>query len=330
MKILKLVLSAILLLSLIIIPLTVVAAEKQITLRFGHVMPKNHIDHKVGLWAKKRLAERTNGKVNLELYPSEILGNALEMGEACMAGTLDMTDPHGPYSAFWKPFGVIDFPYVFKSWEHAEKIYWGPLGKELADGFLKKTGIRILAWYPNGFRNLLSTKPIPVLELKDMKGCKIRVHSNPIAISIFKSLGASPIPMGYGEIYTSLQTGVIDAMEGTSMSMHSGKFAEVAKYLAHTQHIFLMVSAAISEKKFKSLPPDIQKIMIEEYRKSQNVYSDWAKKDYTQNFDTVRKLIKWETYPDLEPFSAAVKPTFYKIAKDIGIDDWMRRAQEQE
>jgi tripartite ATP-independent transporter DctP family solute receptor len=305
-----------------------VSAEKQIKLRYGHPMPPTHVENTTGLWIKKQLAERTKGIVNLEVYPSEMLGSALEMGEACMAGTLDMTDPFGAYSRFWQPFGVVDFPFIIKDWKQYESVFFGPLGKELADGLLQNTGIRILGWWPNGFRNLLSTKPVPILEVKDIKGLKVRLDQNPLAMQTFKAIGASPVAMGYGEVYTSLTSGVIDAMEGTILSMNAGKFAEVAKYLAHTKHRFLTTSIGISEKRFKSLPPNIQKILLEVCKESQYIYLNAAKNGESEASEQVRKFIKWETYPDLRPFVEAVKPTFEKTAREIKVEDWLNKVEK--
>lgn len=310
----------------LVITSNVIAAEK-ITLRFAHVMPATHMTQQVALWIKSELAKRSGGQINFEIFPAEMLGNVLEQAEAVRTGTLDMFSCHGPVSRFWPAFGVIDFPYIVMDWSHWEKIYWGNPGKELSDGLLENTGIRILGWWPHGFRNVLSTKPIPVLEPKDMKGVKIRMHPNPIAMETFKAFGASPVPMGYGEIYTSLSSGVIDAMEGTPMSMVSGRFIEVAKYLAHTQHFFLTDSIAISEKRFKSLPSDIQKTLSDVCKESQKIWSDLAIKDNITSFEKIRKTIKWETYPDLRSLSQAVKPPFEKIAKEIKIDGWIDKVE---
>jgi tripartite ATP-independent transporter DctP family solute receptor len=285
-------------------------------LRFGHTFQTSHNNHTVGAEFAKLVKEKTNGQCQIKIFPNAVLGSEVEMDEMVMAGTLDITPSGGILSNFWPKLGVIDLPYMIRDFDHADKVLYGPAGEELSRGIFKTTGMKVLVWWPSGFRITLCRKR-PIKRLEDFKGIKIRTHQNPVVVRTFNLLGASPVPMSFTEVYTGLQTGVIDAMESPASTIAAMKFVEVAKNLSHTDHFFSMNALLINNKKFESLPPNVQKAITEAAKDTIPL----MKKILAKNIDDGLKQIlaggATDSYPDLKPFRKAVEPIYDEFGKKL-------------
>lgn len=301
---------------------SIVQAQEKIVLQYGHLMATTHNLQIVGEWMQKELAERTNDLVELKIYPNAVLGNETEMVEGCRIGTLDMTPTGGPLGAWVEKMRVVDMPYVFDSYEHFKRCFVdpGPVGKELAGEILKEADLRVLGWFAQGFR-ITTCRTKPIMKLEDFKGVKIRTHENPLVVATFRALGAEAIPMAFGEVYTSLKTGVIDAMESPASTIGAMRFCEVAPYISHTDHFFLLTALVIGEKKFNSLPADIKKVVLDVGKESQYVMLDALEENIQLGLSQMRALETLETWPDLEPFREAVKPVVKEYGEKYGVTD---------
>ncbi|MGA8280268.1 MAG: DctP family TRAP transporter solute-binding subunit, partial [Desulfobacterales bacterium] len=201
------------------------------------------------------------------------------------------------------------------------KVLDGPIGTDIAALF-NKVGIRSLGWYENGFRNITNSKR-PIEKPEDMNGLKIRVMEDDVFILTMKSLGASPLPMAFGELYTALEQKTVDAQENPLAVIYSSRFFEVQKYLAMTGHFYSPALLLISEIAWQRLTPEQQGILAEAATQAR----DYERKISMQADQTLEVELKKEgmqvSHPDKAPFVTAVAPVYENpsVIKAIGGGD---------
>lgn len=242
--------------------MTVLPIQAKTTLKLATVTPPHHA-YSVGAKEFARLIkEGTNGEVVIKVYPGGQLGKGeRELLEGEQVGTIDLAvTATGPVSNFSPDMGVVDLPFLFTSTDHVDKVLDGPIGRELLDG-LDKAGIKGLAFFENGFRNFTNSKR-DLLTPGDFKGLKFRTMENPVHLASVRQLGAQAVPMSWGEVYTSLQTGVMDGQENPIAIIHAFKLSEVQKYLSLTGHFYSPAPLTMSLKKFKQLKPEWQELFL--------------------------------------------------------------------
>lgn len=208
----------------------------------------------------KLVSERSQGEIEIKFYPDSTLGNTPAIVSGTRGGTIDMgmVGAHA-LSGLSKDFAVLDLPFIFTDKAHAYRFLDGQGGKELFDG-IKSKGIIGLAFFENGFRNITNNKK-PIETPDDLKGLKIRVPQSQILVKTFEALGANPVPMAFGELYTAMETGAIDSQDHPMPALFSGKFYEVQKYLSLTNHAYTAVSVIINKRKFDKLSAEQQQII---------------------------------------------------------------------
>lgn len=237
-----------------------VAAE--VTVQVGYENhPGEPFDLGCNEW-KRLVEERSNGTMKLELYPSSQLGSKNDIIDQMLAGDSVVTLADG---AFYAERGVPDFnilfaPYLFATWEDCWNLIKSDWYKEQSDK-LESRGLKLLGsnWV-YGDRHTLTVRP--VRKVADLRGMKIRVPNNAIQIAGFEVLGASPTPLPLGDVYTSLQQGVIDGLENPIPVLYNGKFQEVAKYLTLDGHIKNFTTLVCGSLFFDSLTPEQQEILV--------------------------------------------------------------------
>ncbi len=230
--------------------------------RIGSIEPEgtSQLDA-VKAWASA-VNKDTGGKVQIEIFPNSQLGTEEAMLAAVTSGSLDGELVATAILEQQVPrISVLDLPYVFKSPSVEEKLLQGPLSDKFASLMLDKH-IKLLAWTTLGTRDILSKKPIQ--SLADMKGVKIRVPAAPVYVGAFKALGADPAPIAYNEVYTSLQSGVVQAVEVAPEQLYTAKFYEVAKNLTITNHITIAQAMVMNDKAFASLPDNYRQIVTKD------------------------------------------------------------------
>lgn len=244
------------LLSLIIM-MVAVPAMAETTLRIGHLANTDHLWHKASEKFAEEVAERTDGEVNVEIFPNEILGSERETLEGIRTGTIaDMTIT-GETLGNWAPkVGILGAMYLFRDSEHIKKVADGPIGEEIEQNILEESNIRVLTWFERGPRYLTSNRPIRTPE--DAEGLKMRVPNVPWFIKGWQEIGANPAPMAFSEVFTALQQGVMDAQENPLALIDSAKFYEVQDYVNLTGHIRQWIYFVIGEDQFQSLTEDQQ------------------------------------------------------------------------
>lgn len=252
----------------LIVLLTFLPAHAKTTLKMATVTPDHHAYTRGAQEFARLVEEGTNGEVVIKVYGGGQLGKGeRELLEGLQLGTIDLAvTATGPVSNFSADMGVVDLPFLFTSYEHVDKVLDGPIGRSLLDG-LENANIKGLAFFENGFRNFTNSKR-SLISPKDFEGLKFRTMENPVHLASVRQLGAQAVPMSWGEVYTSLQTGVIDGQENPVAIVYAFKLSEVQKYLSLTGHFYSPAPMSMSLKKFKSLNSEHQKVLLDAALKS--------------------------------------------------------------
>ncbi len=213
-------------------------ARKVSILKLAHGLDVNHSVHKGMVYMAERLAEKSNGTMKIEIYPNQQLGTERQCLELLQIGSLDMTKVSAAVLENFSPkMKVFGLPFLFRSKDHALKVMDSEIGKEiLNDG--EKFWLKGLCYYDSGSRSFY-TKDRPVTTPKDLEGLKIRVMESVTSMNMVRSLGGSPTPISWGELYTSLQQGVVDGAENNPPSFYLSGHYEVCKYYSLDEHTIL-------------------------------------------------------------------------------------------
>nr|WP_299074441.1 TRAP transporter substrate-binding protein [uncultured Allomuricauda sp.] len=205
------------------------------TLYFAHSLPQSHPVHKGALKFKEVLAQKSGGKLTVKIFPDAQLGSEREVLELLQIGSLAITKVSAAtLSNFVPEYEVLGVPYLFRNKEHQNAVLDGEIGKSILEKG-SKFWLRGLCYYDAGSRSFY-TKTKPVRKPEDLKGLKIRVMNNQMAINMVNALGGSATPMAYGELYTAIQQGVVDGAENNPPSFVSSNHYEVSKYYTIDEH----------------------------------------------------------------------------------------------
>jgi len=227
--------------------------EKPIVLKAAHVLSTTSYLQK-GLEKFAELVEqKTGGKVKVEIYPGGVLGGERDNFEAMQLGALDVAPITTALSSSFLPkFGAFDLPFIFRDTEHAFKTADGPVGQQLLKE-LESQKVVGLGYWTAGFRSVYTSK-VPVRKPEDLEGLKIRLMENSVHANSFKCLGAIPVPMAWGELYTALQQGTVDGAENSIPAIYTSKHYEVCKNLSLTRHFCALSPLLISKATYDRLP----------------------------------------------------------------------------
>jgi tripartite ATP-independent transporter DctP family solute receptor len=269
-----------------------------------------------------RVAERTGENFQIQTFPSEQAGNERAMFDSLVLGNLDMAKiSTGVVSTSVPEFGVLDLPYVFRDLDHMMKTIDSPVGEYLA-GKLEEQGVKILFWMEQGTRSFYTVgKPINTPD--DLKGLKIRTINSPVMVDTIAAFGATPTPMGFGDLYLGLKTGAVDGAENAPDAIWYAKQHEVSKYLSLTNHFRTPVIVALNKAKFDALSPEYQEIIMQTARETQ----EWSGTLYSRVsealLDTLATNGMTVVKVDEAPFRAAVESVYSAHAKSFGtlLDD---------
>ena len=235
---------------------------KERTIRFGHLQPLSHPQSAAIRHFAEVVAQKSNGKMRVREFPSSQLGNELQQQAALQSGTQEMMAGATTTLVGMVPeFGVLDFPFVISTYAQADGLLDGKLGQALFET-LPNRGLIGLTYLENGFRNVTNSRG-PIEKQENLAGLKIRVMQNPIYIEAFKTLGAVPVPLAFGELFTAMETRAVDAQENPFGIIISNKFYEVQKYLSITNHSY-NTNVALVSKRFWDRLSDIEKQIIQE------------------------------------------------------------------
>ena len=209
------------------------------------------------------LEEKSGGKIKVKLFASGTLGNDVTMISALQGGTLEMTVPDTSTLVNiggLEPFGLINLPFLLKSGEQADGLLDGPFGQKLL-AKLPDTGLVGLGFWENGFRQVTNSRRA-IATAEDFSGLKLRVIQNPLFIETFSAMGVSAQPMPFPEVYTALETGVVDGQENPLATILASKFYEVQEYAVMSNHIYSVWALLMGKKFWDKLSPDEQQLVM--------------------------------------------------------------------
>jgi tripartite ATP-independent transporter DctP family solute receptor len=294
-----------------------ISQEKQVVLKLGHAVAPEHPYHLGAVRYSDLVAQRTKGKVKIDVYPSTQLGNERDMVEGLQLGTIDLVvTSTGPLGGFVPRMFVVDLPFLFRDRGHAYKVLDGPIGRELLDAFSAK-GIKGLAFWENGFRQMTNSVR-PIEKPEDLRGIKIRTMENKVHLSAFRAFGASPTPMAWSEVYTALQQKTIDAQENPIAIIYFQKIYEVQKYLALTDHFYSPTPLLMSLKAFNNLPKNIQKIMLDTAMECATFERNLLRDNEAKQLAEIKAKGMQVILPNKKPFQDAVVPVYKEFESQFG------------
>lgn len=238
-------------------------AQQPLTLKMAHIYPPGNIWYEAAESYAKAVEQRSGGKVKIQIAHSGTTGDWPASIEALKIGTNDIVlQSVGTLDRYHQIAGIEAYPYLVRDVDHFKKVYYGPRGRELFDEISAKTQFRIIGAGYRGARHMTSNKL--VRNVNELKGVKLRVPPLKMYRTTWEMLGASATPMGVAELFTSLAQGVVDGQENPLEIVESQKFNEVQKYVIETAHILGAMTFIFHEPRFKSLPPDVAKMLSEE------------------------------------------------------------------
>ncbi len=294
------------------------AQNAPIRLVFSHHLPTTHLGHKTTETFAQRVKDGTGGQVTIDIKPASQLFNLRTSAEALQLGTLDMCWSDLGTLANWQPpLGFISMPFLFNDFDHVKRVMYGPPGKQVTEIAKDALGVEILSLGASGFRVFLSKKPIHKAD--DVRGIKLRVPEIPTWVAMAKAMGANPTPIPAGEMYTALQTGVIDAIEVPADYIVSAKIYEVAGFATRTHHIFTEVSMMASAKKMATFPANVQKVIREEaVRAVQKDMWDANIAEQTAAWNELAGRVKANAAPDIDSFRSKMGPVLTDFVAKTG------------
>ncbi|MGD9569453.1 MAG: DctP family TRAP transporter solute-binding subunit [Sedimentibacter sp.] len=232
------------------------ASNEELVFKFGHVLAPDH-PYNLGAEKFKEILEANAPQpVRVEVFHSSQLGSERDLTEGLQLGTVDLALVPGTIASFEPKMKLFSLPFLFNDEEHAHKVLDGEVGSEIAADLPSK-GLRLLAYWENGFRNVTNSKK-PINTPDDLKGLKIRVPEDKIYVETFTAWGSNPVTMSFGELYTALQQKTIDAQENPLAIIYTNKFNEIQGYLSLTKHIYGTAPLLISEITWNKLSPEMQ------------------------------------------------------------------------
>lgn len=305
----------------IVMAVGTMAFAADVTLKLGHIADPKNPYAQGGQKFAELVSEKSDGAMEIQVFPSSQLGNQRDLVEGLTLGTVDMClSSSAVLGNFLPQIAVFDLPFIFRDRAHTFKAL-DTIGMEIAKG-LEPRGIKVLAFFENGVRNLTNNIR-PVYKPEDMEGLKIRVMEQPIYISMMKALGANPTPMAFGELFTALQQGVVDGQENPAAHIYTKRFFEVQKYISLTAHTYSAEPMLISMITWKKLTPEQQSVLQE----SANEAKDWQRKlaiDLESSYwDKIRKSGKSEIIEDVdrEAFKEATAGVWADFEDKVGKDN---------
>ncbi|MBX2871132.1 MAG: TRAP transporter substrate-binding protein [Saprospiraceae bacterium] len=288
--------------------------EEGKVLKLAHGLDVKHPVHGGMVYMAQDLAQRSGGKLKIQIYPSGQLGSERQCLELLQIGSLDMTKVSAaPLENFSPKTKVLSLPYIFRDEDHAWEVFNGEIGKELLVG-AEEFWLRGLCFYDAGSRSFY-TKDRPINSPADLKGLKIRVQNSQTALQMVSALGGSPTPISFGELYTSLQQGVVDGAENNAPSFYTSRHYEVCKYYSIDEH---------------AVVPDVLLIGTSTWNRLSQQEQEWLQAAADASVTEQRKLWKVANqealdkvveagveiiYPDKAPFSSQVSE-IYESYKD--------------
>ena len=290
-------------------------AFAQLEIKLGHVGEPGSIFQK----ASDEFARRANAKLGsagkVIVYGSSQLGGDKEMVQKLKLGTIDIAVPSTVMSSEVDLFGIFDMPYIVKDRAHMAKIekeiFWPKIEPEA-----EKKGLKVLAVWENGVRHLTNNKR-PIKVPADLQGIKLRVPEGKWRVKMFQAYGANPSPMKFSELFTALQTGVMDGQENPFTQIYSAKLQEVQKYLSLSGHVYTPAYVVVGTRHWNTLPADVRKVLEDTAKETQAFVYETAAKDDNELLAKLKTAGMQVNDVDKDAFIKASAAVYDEFGKEV-------------
>lgn len=308
---------------------TAVSAQETL-LRSSDTHPDGYPTVEAVKYMGELIKERTDGRIGIEVYHSAQLGEEKDTIEQTQFGVIDLNRVSmGPFNNIVEETQVVSLPYIFRSIDHMHKVMDGPIGEEILAAFEPHDLIG-LAYYDGGARSFYNSEK-PIKSMEDLKGLKFRVMQSDIFVDMVNALGGNATPMPYGEVYSSIQTGVIEGAENNWPSFESSKHFEVAKHYTLDEHLIVPEVLVMSKKSWEKLSPEDQEIVRAAAKESVTKMRELWQAREAESEKMVREAgVEVVKDIDKQPFIDAMKPVYEKYVTNDKLKDLVARIQATE
>ncbi|AXI00197.1 TRAP transporter substrate-binding protein DctP [Sporosarcina sp. PTS2304] len=283
-----------------------------VKLQLGHALSEGTPASDLLNEMAKNVEEKTEGRVDIDIFPNSQLGSETEMLEQLQLGTMEAgAIMVGTMQSLDKKMAIEDLPYMWKDIDHAREAYQGEFGEYLAN-IMNEQGMKKIGYLEWGFRHITNNKR-PIVKPEDMKGLSIRVAESNLRIDAFEQLGALPTVMAFSEVYGALQQGALDAQENPLANIVAPKFDEVQKYLSLTGHFYNTIMMVVDNDVWDKISEEDQKVILEEsdrISKEVLVKNDEMEDDYIKTLGERGMQINDDV--DTQAFREAMLPVYDK------------------
>lgn len=296
-------------------------------LKLGHGLDASHSVHKAMVFMAERVNEESNGKMRIDIYPSQQLGSERELLELLQIGSLDITKVSSSVLEGFEPlFKIFSVPFLFENEEHRFSVYDGKIGRELLDA---GQNIRLvgLTYYDAGTRSFY-TKDRPILHPDSLQGMKIRVQESPASLQMVNLLGGSATPISFGELYTALQQRIVDGAENNPPSLYLTRHYEVVDYYSLDEHTAVPDMLFASQFTWERLT-DEEKEILRNAAQESAIYQRklWAEST-NEAMQAVQEAGIEVVRPDKEPFREKLQPMYEEYAQNEELNSYIERIEE--
>ena len=304
--------------------LTTAAFAQEIVLKSSDTHPDGYPTVEAVKYMGELLKERSGGRIAVEVYHSAQLGEEKDTIEQTRAGVIDLNRVSmGPFNGLVPETRVVSLPYIFRSVDHMHNVMDSDIGADILSGF-EAHGLVGLAYYDGGARSFYNREK-PITSIDDLKGMKFRVMQSDIFVDMVSALGANAVPLPYGEVYSSIETGVIDGAENNFPSYESAKHSEVAKHYSLDEHLIVPEVLVMAKSSWDKLSADDQALVKQAARDSVAKQRElWQAREAVS-----RKMVEdagsMITTPDKQPFIDAMGPVYEKHVTDDKLKSLVER-----
>lgn len=302
------------------------AAAQTVTLRSADIHPDGYPTVEAVKYFGELVEKGTSGRIKVQVFHSAQLGQEKETIEQARFGVIDLNRINmGPFNNIVAETLIPSLPFIFRDTAHMRKVMDGPIGEQILKSF-ESQGLVGLAFYDSGARSFYNSKR-PIKTLADMKGMKVRVIQSDLFLDLVNALGANATPMPPGEVYSALQTGVVDGAENNWPSYDSFRHFEVAKFYSITEHSLSPEVFVMSKRSFDKLSPADQEVVRKAAKDSVIKMRElWEAREKTSEAKVRAAGVQINSV-DKAPFIEAMKPVYEKYAKDAKLKDMIQRIQ---
>ncbi|MGO3057294.1 MAG: TRAP transporter substrate-binding protein [Halomonas sp.] len=276
------------------------------TLRFGHLANEQNIWHQAAEKFKEEVEANSDGRIEVRLYPSEQLGNEMDVINSIQLGTADMTIT-GESLQNWAPkAAMMAVPYAFRDSEHLHAVVNGEVGAEIEEQIIERTNLVPLAWFERGPRELTSNRPIRTPD--DLDGLRLRVPNVPLFVDTWQAMGARPTPMAFSEVFTALQQNTLEGQENPLSLIESASFNEVQDYVNMTGHVRSWIYVVIGRNQLEKMPEELQQVVRDAADTMQAFESELFVEDQERLEQALQERGMEFIEVDVDAFAEAARP----------------------